>query len=255
MTGVNWLQQLIKPKKKQQEKDMDTLPLSAEQTKQDICGDQSEMNPLPDLKPLNIVRSIKDLPLKDFIECCCNNRYELLVKGDLEAYSEAQLKEVYEVWVNLLSQYYEVSGDEELQEQFRITIEMKAIEYQKSVMAVLEQTMLDSYNEDLAAVLREHYPKYTFSKETLEKDFEQAKKLDVKTRMRYDQLKSTLDSLINDTGKKAAKISQEESFYNTLFDINAVEKGAYTKDISTYEFALLRKRLIKHVEYLQSQSK
>lgn len=258
MINLNWKLFGRKQKQKPEGKDTDTLLSSQEPTEQDICGEGQEMNQLNDLELLSIVQSIKELPFKDFIECCCNNAYQLIVKAGFNPSNEQHLALVYSGWINLLSQYYEVCGDNELNEQFRIAIEMKVIDSKRDVLAVLETLMLETFNEPMADMLREIFPNIPFTKETVKEDFEKAKRLDVETRVRYDQLKSTLQSLVGDTGKKDKELSaaaQEESFYNTLFDINQMEKGAYTKEISTYEFALLRKRLVKHIENLQSQNK
>src|ERR1700761_7082597 len=65
------------------------------------AGGHPDTNPLPDLPKLSICSSIKKLPLIDFIECSVNNNYRvLLISG------EATDNELYQTWINLLSQYY-----------------------------------------------------------------------------------------------------------------------------------------------------
>ena len=258
MRLTNWLRQEKQQDERQEAKDTDTLPLSEEQTEQDICGDRPEMNQSNALEvQLSFVQSIKELPLKHFIDCCCHHAYGLLITSGHKELTEIQAKELYNGWLALLSQYYDACGDEALSHQLKLTLEMRLIEAQRYAFETIIAVLRHTYCPEVANTLADKYGR-SFSPETLEDDIAYVEKLGKKELMRYDQLKYELERMVKQQGgddKKLSAAAQEESFYNTLFDINAAEKGAYTKDISTYEFALLRKRLIKHIEHLQSQSK
>lgn len=204
---------------------------------------------------LSIVSSIKDLPLKDFIECCVNENYSVLIKSG-EIVTQIDAEKVYYGWLSLLSQYYEISGDSEQARQFSIIGRMKSMECRKQIIETCVEILKANRVESLIDTLKELYPELEFTDESYTSDLNTVINNEKVAIVDYNLLKEELEDIVKKQGiadEKINKVSLEERIYNELLDINKVENGSYSEEISTYKFALLRKRLIAHIEQLKKQ--
>lgn len=228
--------------------------LSTELTKQDMDGESLEAPILSDLEPLDIVQSIKKLPLKDFIECCVNDNYELLIKGDKRALTPSDAIDLANRWATLILEFYDVSGDEKAIGFFKLTARRTAIMLRQKVISIAIETLKLYYVEAVAVELRNFY-KYPFTAETMDIDLKKVSSREIPFQIELDKINAEIEAIQKEQGIDAQKKSSEDGFYQTLLTYEQVAKVPVMdkENMSTYMYALYVKNLNKQLEYLNKQ--
>jgi hypothetical protein len=214
------------------------------------CGDLTDTKILSASEPINIVQSIKDLPLKDFIYCSAENEYSRLGNAPVEVLESA--------WRRLLSEYYRVKGDGNATLYVEIVGEMESIKFRQVYIAFLSYNIRQLHTQSVAENLKELFPQFDFSKENYLQQLKLIENIEKRTKYRLAELTNQFDDLEKSKGNTDAVASKDqiyEGFMQILLDINQIEKTTYTEEnISTYKYAILCKRRDAYIENLQKQN-
>lgn len=207
-----------------------------------------------DIKPLpyTVITSIKDLLFSDFIKCVVHGQLSILIQSGCP--TEEQL---ISAWGELLSQYYEATGDSKVGDYLDTARMMTEVALHINRIAGRIEAIRIAYGkvdaEDLQPFfddLIEDGYEYEFLPDTIEKDLNSIESLEKRHRITYARLKAQYDRI--NTGN--AKEITEDMFIDSLFDISKHEGINYkASEISTHEYCVLAKRLAKHNEYLKTQ--
>jgi hypothetical protein len=201
-------------------------------------------HPEEEVKPEtpNVITSIADLLLKDFIRCC--------VYRDLSVLGTGTEEELQQAFTNLLSQYYEVKNDERVKYEVKLRKDIATLELRKYRVDVLSSILMDRYSEAAAEGLRLLYPLYEFTEETLAHDLGMVGKAEISKELEHNRVCKKLDSLYTQKqiGKKESPEKKYRNFISRLMDINKVEGVRYDmQTITVMEYAIAEARLMDHV--------
>lgn len=209
--------------------------------------------PTETTEPLCTIQSIKQLPLKDFIQCSCYEEYEVLTtKKDLTDDDRLLL---HNAWRKLLSQYCIAIEDRQAAAYISVVTEMEAIKFRAAYVDFVLGSLAIGFDEKICEILREEYKQLKFTAESYENDMQLAVNIEKRGVHRFNELKRAFDEM--EKSKSAEQTAEEKykGFTNLLFDVNKHEGAQYTRDMSTYDFAVAVRRLEDHYERLEAQSK
>lgn len=198
------------------------------------------------VKEPNLIANIADLPLKSFIQCCVYENLTVLGEGTPEQIADA--------WGNLLKQYHNARGDENLRKRMELLLKIKALEKRAAIVTLITEYMERTYNQHAANVLKTLYPQFKFTEETIKADLQKVKAGEIKTGLNYEKLVKQYESMAGDDKKAVPDKEQQECAYmDILADINQIEHSNYSVEISTLLFARLERRRDRHIQNLKEQ--
>lgn len=231
------------------------LPLSQlSMTTQATDGSPSTAQILTESETLVIIRSIKDLPLRHFIECCCYEKYGLLVSGKT-LLTEPEVVEIGKAWTGLLSEYHQVKGDKEATAYFKLLARQKAIEIRQKRIGIITEGLKVMYTPGACDALRQDYPDLEFTVESYLQDINAVAIGEVEYQIELDEINAELKDLQKNEGKEVDAKTKEKGFYSAVMDLNQIEHGSYNVEtMSTYTYALGLERIQNHIEHLKRQN-
>lgn len=256
MKTLNWSKYFKNPFRRQSQKDIPHSHSSRPSIQTPaICGDQSDTPILKELDPLIIIRSTKDLPLKDFIDICCFDKYGLLVKGRT-VLSEGEFKEVGIARNEILSEYHELIGDEEAKQYFKLTGRKMALDIRRKTIELLSGALKQMYTPGAAEAMRLYFNDMEFTIDTYLRDLHEVEVSEVENLIELQEIDADLKEIQKKEGTAIDAKAREKGFYNTVMDFNQIEHGSYNiETMSTYMYALAQNRIKKHIENLERQNK
>lgn len=200
-------------------------------------GDQSDTKTQTDLKSKGTILSIRDLPLKTFINGVCYG-------SELPNFDD------------LVCEYYSIRNDPHSKQYVLIVSAMKAMQFRAQIIDNICRCIVVCYHQDLAQILRDEYPQFAFTEDSYVQDLEYVPRIENNNKIQFDKLKAQLDKLMEGNEKEATPESKYKGFISRIFDIN--ENAKYQcislDTSSTYDFAIALERLEKHIEYLEAQA-
>ena len=214
------------------------LPLLKRLTKtHNTDGEKSDTKTQPDLRSKGTILSIKDLPLKTFINGVCYG-------SELPNFDD------------LVCEYYSIRNDPHSKQYVLIVSAMKAMQFRAQIIDNICRCIVVCYHEDLSQILRDEYPQFAFTEDSYVQDLEYVPRIENNNKIQFDKLKAQLDKLMEGSEKEATPESKYKGFISRIFDIN--ENAKYQcislDSSSTYDFAIALERLEKHIEYLEAQA-
>ncbi len=196
----------------------------------------------------NIITSISDLTVKQFIQCYAYGKYSVLGIG-----TDEQLKDG---WGVLFSQYHEARKDDSLINYLKLIKQIKILELHRYLITTICAIMKQRYSQSAADVLRSKYPAYKFSKESFEKDLKMVEAAEISNKLKYENLLKQL-KIREDAngGKELSPEEKEQDIIDSLIDIRKHENVNYDQNIMTVmEFARCQHRILKHIEQLKLEA-
>jgi hypothetical protein len=199
---------------------------------QDTCGDLSDIQTLTTVPTSNILRSIKDITLDQFISCS--------VDGDLSVLGTGTPQELQLAWYNLQSQYYIVRGDDRYVRYVAISAEMSAISWRAIYIDYCLFALEKMYVKGVCDLLREDFPKFKFTTESYKIEMGYVRSMEKRNLLRMEELTHEYEQMQKlSSGHKSTR----EDYVNLLLDINKNEGASYNLSVSVEIFALCMKRL------------
>ena len=214
-------------------------------TIQAICGEQSTTPTAKGLKSLDIIQSIKDITLADFIVCSVDADFSVLGKGTPE--------ELYAAWLKIVGEYQFIRGDENISRHLEVVVKMQAIEFRQIYIDYLIYTLDLRYTDKIAELLREEHSRFQFTTETYLKDLKAVRTIEKRHLLEYDTLKAELEQIEKQQAAQGNKKMERLDYINLLLDINKHEGCKYDESISMEKFALCVKRLEQHVKRMKEK--
>jgi hypothetical protein len=223
---------------KQLLKGLRNLPLLKRLTKiRNTDGDQSDTKIQADSKLKGTILSIRDLPLKTFINGVCYG-------SELPNFDD------------LVCEYYSIRNDPHSKQYVLIVSAMKAMQFRAQIIDNICRCIVVAYHDSFAQILRDEYPQFAFTEDSYVQDLEYVPRIENNNKIQFDKLKAQLDKLMEGSEKEATPESKYKGFISRIFDIN--ENAKYQcislDSSSTYDFAIALERLEKHIEYLEAQA-
>lgn len=226
---------ILKPKRKV----LTHSQSSQEQTIPGTCGDESTAKIAP-ASELSVITQLSELPLIAFIQCSCYGAYEVLALEQRQ-FTEAEKEELELAWHKLLYQYYDAKEDKQARHYLELTMIMEQVKFRAKWVDFMCTALAELYTEDLAAVLREEFPRLKFSKESYLHDIKGVFNMERPQKMKYDNAVKQLESLEQNRDKREFTPQHKEyNFYDSIIGINSVLKSSYeAKKLSALEYARL----------------
>jgi len=203
----------------------------------DICGDQSDTETLVIAPTSNIIQSIKDLTLEQFITCA--------VDGDLTVLGQGNEQQLHLAWIKLQGQYYNARGDEKYIRYIAIAAEMAAISWRSIYIDYCLHALEKTYIKGICDLLREDFKKFKFTPETYKEEIGYVRSMEKRNLLRYEELQHEYEQLQKVSGGRK---STREDYVNLLLDINKNEGASYTTSVTVEIFALCLKRIEREYE-------
>lgn len=210
------------------------------------------------INQMHFITSIKNLSLNNFIECCVNERYALIITSEHNQegiiLSPSQQTLLAKAWVNLLSQYYEVSGDKAMTDYIQKVgrlnyLKLRQIQISACVSAIRKiYGSIKEINEVLCNELRNFYKNFNPTPETLESELIRVERTENNYKLEIINIESGLATKQKEVGKKAS----ETDFYSVLFDYEEITKVGISdkENMTTFMYAQYRRRLKDKVDQL-----
>jgi len=216
------------------------LSLSAKLRTQDGCGDQSDTATFPTEPTSNIIQSIKDLKLEQFIACAVDNDLSVLGQGTQQ---QLQL-----AWIKLQGQYYNARGDEKYIRYITIAAEMAAISWRAIYIDYCLFALEKRYVKGVCDLLRQDFPKFKFTPESYKTEIGYVRSIEKRNLLRYEELEHEYEQMQKVSGGRK---STREDYVNLLLDINKSEGASYGTDVTVEIFALCLKRMEREYENIK----
>lgn len=224
-------------------------PSSPESTEQDICGEKSEVPTLP-VSELSVITSLSELPLPVFIKCSAHEQYDGIVIEKKPEYSEVEQAQIKGAWHRLLSQYYEAKEDKYAAHYLKTVMELEAIKFRARWVDFICGCISELYTDGFAAILREEYQRFKFSKESYQQDLKGVYNIEKASKIKYDNLTAELTRIEKNRDTTTRTPEQKEyAFYDSIIGINSVLKSSYRADeLNTLQYARLMREAERQVE-------
>jgi hypothetical protein len=148
-----------------------------------------------------------------------------------------------------MSQYYQ-TRDNELPKYLELNLQISALVYRllwiEKILEYLQNVPFVS--EQIIEILHEEGFDFAFTDESMQNDIQAIVNIEKRTQYDITELQTELKELDgNGTGGKC----DDENFYQTLYSINEMSHVCYDMEkLTTYEYAILCKRLHNHIEQL-----
>lgn len=201
-----------------------------------------EVIPEPITNP-NLINSISVWLVSDMIKAVFYADYSSIGIGTED--------EIDKAFSNLISQYHEACKNEWVKTYVQLTAKIKAIELQWAIINSIADVMTTRYNELGAARLRELYPAYEFTPESLLSDLNKIGVGEIATKRKYDLYTEQLEKMNagKDGKKNETPLDRHSNFLARLAEINKYEGTRYRPEETTVlELAVLENRLSEHYE-------
>lgn len=199
-------------------------------------------------QPAQLITSISELLLKDFITCCTKHNYDVLGTG-----SEQEKRAAF---IGLLSQYYEISKNESIFRELNLRKKLMLLEMRQRHISTMAAVLMERYSEAAADSLRKLFlkEKYTFSKETYKNDLEMVRRGEIRKQLEYERIYKQWAEMHDGNKKIDDKPEQQyANFIARLMDINKIEGVRYDMNtVTTMEFALGEARKVEYIKNLKN---
>lgn len=194
----------------------------------------------------DLYRTLNLLPMTQFLNCLVDEDYSALIIS-----GTAPAEELKEVWLNLLSEYYEIKGESGGEEWL---LRRDIIRYQNHLFLLQEciNFLQERYSTSVANSLRRLG--YTFKPQDTEPEKYLHLLVDIqnKSKTKYIRLKQMIKQLQTMTDALTAKAKKptREYFDQMLIEIEQMQRGAVYNfdDLNVAKFLALEKKYWKTVE-------
>jgi len=232
--------------------------------KTDILGDQLNTQMSKNMVQLNIVQLISKLPLTDFITCCVDKVYDVLILdgGSRDGQEEA----VNQGWVNLLGQYHDARKDEKTTQNIEIRSRIMHLRIRATIIGLLLDTVNMFYSKTLIDSIKKfdsEFEQFEFSEETIEQDLIFISNIEINNKIEYESALVELQEFEEKIGIKdkdgnyieKSKLT-EQVFYDYVMAYNEVFKTSHSVDrLNTLEYARMCYRYEKYIESVNLKNK
>lgn len=192
--------------------------------------------------PANLITSISDFLLKDYVTCVVDRDYRSIGTGSPE--------EVLSAWGNLLSQYQNIKKDPAFSKELMLSKTIYEYEIREAFICLNTEILNNGYCNSSIKWLKKLYPNYLFTKETLQNDLRLISLAEKAYRANYELAIRQMDKSGEDNPQEVTR----DHFHYILFEISKLEGVKYDMTISLMEYAILENRLYKHYEFLKDQN-
>lgn len=215
---------------------------SQEQTTPGTCGDESIVKIAP-ASELSVITQLSELQLTAFIQCSCYEKYEVLAKAPKPEYSDEEKAFLVVAWQKLLYQYYDSKEDKIALQYLDLDIQLRSIIFRAQWIGFMTDSIQKVYNDSIASVLREEFPRLKFTRESCAQDIKSVFNMERQYKMRHDQIKNQIAQIEANRDKREYSPEQKErNFYDSLIGINSILKSSYEiKKLSALEYTRLSK--------------
>lgn len=197
-----------------------------------------------------LIDSIADWKVYGLIQACFYEDYSSIGIGTPE--------ELQAAFAHLLCQYHDTCRNEFISHSIKLRSQIKNIELQWEIVNRIAEIMKARYSETGAKILRERYPNYLFTPESIDNDLSMVGKGEIANQIKYERLCNELEKLEKGQKKDENLTVQQKhaNFLNRLMDINKHEGVKYDiQTMSVLELAIAENRLTEYIEQLQEQMK
>lgn len=214
-----------------------TSQSSNELTAQAICGDPQTTPTATDSNVSATIR-LAELSLTDFIKCQCYEDYSP-VKGDKNA------------WMRLLSEYYIAKQDHYASRYLELIVTMERLRHRAEWVDFMASTLLTLYNEKLAEVLREVFPRFKFTYESHKDDLQGVANGEKGNKILFDAAYKEFEEMERQKGSDGPATPQEKerAIFKSVIGINAAMQSSYNVDtLNALTYALLLHEVDRLIE-------
>ena len=189
-----------------------------------------------------------------FIDCCIEQNYSALGEGTPE-----QLADCFQ---DLLSQYYQVCKNKDIDEEQTLRKKIAILELHLNTVSVNCAILKDRFSNSAIKGLKNYYPNYKYTKESIASDLKAIGVAEIKKRIEYDQLSEQLNKKYADRNKgggnqkKQTVLDGFKSLESKVMEFNAMDKVTYNLSTMTVlQYALLENKYKAHIENLKEQQR
>ena len=196
-----------------------------------------------------MITSIKTLILKDFIEISISKDLSILGEGtDVERTS---------AWMNIMSEYYEACEQTDFIVRLKLVREIELMNLHFKIIEVIGTIMQDHYYSEGAKMLRDLYPQYKFTKESILADLQGVSTREIANKVKYDRMVKQLSKI--DSKSENSKVQTDTQKYvqftKRIANINKHNGVRYDLTMTVLEFAVLEHQLIEHIEHMNEHGR
>ena len=191
----------------------------------------------------NLIQSITELILKDFVTCIVDKNYSCLGTGTPS--------EITTAWGRIISQYQAIRKDPAFYKDLLLSKKIYEYEIRTGFITLNSAILKHGYSRSAIKALKTLYPQFQFIKESLEKDLKNIAIGEIFHKGNYDKA----IKLLEENQSQEHKTATRQDFYTSLIEINKLEGTKYDMNITVMEFAILENRLHEHYEFLKDQNR
>lgn len=187
--------------------------------------------------------------MENFIQCLCYENLKALVIDGMAGEDELR-----ETWVLILSEYYDLRGDEvDGTDQWQLSRDATQLQNHLFLLGLCIEFLKIRWSDSIAASVRKlGYPFNPADRSNYQEDMNRVVN---KSKTKYVQLRQFIKQLEEQVKKMGDKKPSREYFDNLLIHIEEMQKVSYTMEtITVQKFILLEKKYFKQVEYLKQRA-
>ena len=205
-------------------------------------ADQIPIPPPPPPPPFKVIISISDLTLRAFIQCVCYSNLNVLGTG-----TPQQLQDAF---TELLSQYYEASGNTTMSEQIKTRGRLHMLVLHSNLVKTYINLIKERYTDEAGAILIELFKNHpvagSFSLK-FPQDIKKAETIEIRTNMEIKRLKKQIKE--NEPSQKTT----ENELIDRLLMVSKFMGVGYNMDMSVREYARAQYQMQEYYVHLQSE--
>jgi hypothetical protein len=193
--------------------------------------------------PFRIYRTCSELPLSIFIECVCDEKYDLLI---IEGHPSRT--DISEAWLSIISEYFELR-ENGVGETWQSLKEIIRLQNHLYIVEKCIQFLHVRYSVEVAKALRSLgyvFVENPYDREKYVLILDQIAQKSKNKYIRLQQLLVEYEQKVKDsTGSKMKR----ESFDEVLIEIEQMQGTSYDiRQLTVSKFILLEKKFLKQVE-------
>ena len=187
-----------------------------------------------------------------FIDCCVEQNYSVLGEGTPEMLADC--------FNDLLSQYYEVCKNADIDEEQKLRKKIALLELHLTTVSTMCSILKDRFSTSAINGLKNYYPNYQYTKETIASDLKSIGVAEIKKKIEYDlavkQIEEKYDKRDKSQPKKQTVLSSYKALESKVMEFNAMDKVTYNlNNMTVLQYALLENKYNLHIENLKEQQR
>lgn len=201
----------------------------------------------PALHRSNLYRGCSSLPMENFLCCLCEKNLKALI---IEGYATDAV--LNETWIIILSEYHELKGDAENNDQWVLSRDVTVLQNHLFLLDKCVEFLKVRWSDSVADSVRKLG--YTFNPPNKENYFIELDRVVNKSKTRYIHLKQLIKQLAEQIGKIGDKPPQREYFDTMLINFEEMQKVSYSMEtIPVLKYVQLEKKYFRQIELMEAK--